>query len=196
MNESRRVGVYRRRSGKSLLALQGDYSLPGSDDVGSNFRRKFGDRLPFSCGFSAFHPRSRTTDEHVQDHQRKHLLLPRISSWSFLYHHCPSYLFQSSRSICLWSLQDLAGFSTIRIVTMTVAQSAFTKADITREHELYRYFQPPNNPATSPEVASRNLSRFAQNTLSANAASSPDTTLTALAQLCALRLNAQRAMIR
>lgn len=79
---------------------------------------------------------------------------------------------------------------------MTIAQSASTKVDNTRERELYRYFQPPSSPVGSPEVASRNLADFAQNTLSADAVSSPDTTLTALAQLCALRLNAQRAMIR
>ena len=55
--------------------------------------------------------------------------------------------------------------------------TAPSKLDSLREHELFRYFQPPTENVT------------------ANAASSPDTTLTALAQLCALRLNAKRAMI-
>ena len=55
--------------------------------------------------------------------------------------------------------------------------TASSKLDSLREHELFRYFQPPT-----------------ENVI-ANAASSPDTALTALAQLCALRLNAKRAMI-
>lgn len=59
--------------------------------------------------------------------------------------------------------------------------AAQTKIDNARERELYRYFQPP---APSSE------------TLIAHQASSPDTTLTALAQLCALRLHSKRAMIR
>jgi len=58
---------------------------------------------------------------------------------------------------------------------------AAKKVDNARERELYRYFQPPENSSS---------------TLSAHQASSPDTALTALAQLCALRLNAKRAMIR
>ena len=61
-------------------------------------------------------------------------------------------------------------------------------ADSRREHELYRYFKPPT--ADEPQRNSTG-----QRTLSANAASSPDTTLTALAQLCAIRLDASRAMI-
>lgn len=56
-------------------------------------------------------------------------------------------------------------------------KTAPSKLDSLREHELFRYFQPPTENVT------------------AHAASSPDTTLTALAQLCALRLNAKRAMI-
>jgi hypothetical protein len=59
----------------------------------------------------------------------------------------------------------------------TAAQS---KVDSAREHELYRYFIPPEVSNTS---------------LSASAASSPDTALTALAQLCALRLHSKRAMV-
>ncbi len=56
-----------------------------------------------------------------------------------------------------------------------------SRADNARERELYRYFKPPE-PTSS--------------TLSAHEASSPSTTLTALAQLCALRLHSKRAMIR
>ncbi len=56
-----------------------------------------------------------------------------------------------------------------------------SKSDNARARELYRYFQPPEKPSPS--------------TLIAHEASSPDTTLTALAQLCALRLHAKRAMI-
>ncbi|KAK3178063.1 hypothetical protein OEA41_000195 [Lepraria neglecta] len=55
-----------------------------------------------------------------------------------------------------------------------------SKLDSVREHELYRYFIPLEASSTS---------------LSASAASSPDTALTALAQLCALRLHAKRAMV-
>ena len=55
-----------------------------------------------------------------------------------------------------------------------------SKLDSVREHELYRYFIPLEASSTS---------------LSASAASSPDTALTALAQLCAIRLHAKRAMV-
>lgn len=55
-----------------------------------------------------------------------------------------------------------------------------SKVDSVRERELYRYFQPPAH----------------QDNISVHVASSPDTTLTALAQVCALRLHAKRAMIR
>lgn len=58
-----------------------------------------------------------------------------------------------------------------------------SKVDSVRERELYRYFQPPEFPVH-------------QDTLCAHVASSPNTTLTALAQLCAIRLHAKRAMIR
>lgn len=58
-----------------------------------------------------------------------------------------------------------------------------SKVDGVRERELYRYFQPPETPTH-------------QDTISVHAASSPNTALTALAQLCAIRLHAKRAMIR
>lgn len=61
-------------------------------------------------------------------------------------------------------------------------ETNISKIDGVRERELYRYFQPPASPTQ-------------QDTLSVHAASSPNTTLTALAQLCALRLHAKRAMI-
>lgn len=60
--------------------------------------------------------------------------------------------------------------------------TSLSKVDSVRERELYRYFQPPESPTH-------------QDTLSVHVASSPNTTLTALAQLCALRLHAKRAMI-
>lgn len=62
-------------------------------------------------------------------------------------------------------------------------ETNLSKVDSVRERELYRYFQPPASPTP-------------QDTLSVHAASSPNTTFTALAQLCALRLHAKRAMIR
>lgn len=69
------------------------------------------------------------------------------------------------------------------LVAIDTAAKSDSKTDNTRARELYRYFQPPEPPPSSPA------------TLSAHEASSPDTTLTALAQLCALRLHAKRAMI-
>lgn len=69
------------------------------------------------------------------------------------------------------------------MATAAPLDTSSSKIDSVREHELYRYFQPPESPKQ-------------QDTLIVHAASSPDTTLTALAQLCALRLHAKRAMIR
>ena len=65
--------------------------------------------------------------------------------------------------------------------------SAASKVDSTRERELFRYYQPSES--TIEKIRHKT-------TLSVDAATSPDTTLTALAQLCALRLHASRAMIR
>ena len=62
-------------------------------------------------------------------------------------------------------------------------ETNLSKVDSVRERELYRYFQPPESPTQ-------------KDTLSVHVASSPDTSLTALAQLCAHRLHAKRAMIR
>lgn len=69
------------------------------------------------------------------------------------------------------------------MAAVTPLDTTSSKIDSLREHELYRYFQPPESPKQNSSLV-------------AHAASSPDTTLTALAQLCALRLHAKRAVIR
>ena len=69
------------------------------------------------------------------------------------------------------------------MAAVTPLDTSSLKLDSVREHELYRYFQPPESPKQ-------------ESTLIAHAASSPNTTLTALAQLCAHRLHAKRAVIR
>ncbi|KAL9598085.1 MAG: hypothetical protein Q9219_004716 [cf. Caloplaca sp. 3 TL-2023] len=74
--------------------------------------------------------------------------------------------------------------------------SAWVKTDAARERELFRYFEPPEITSEAPRRATHsNLSIRDYDPLTANAPSSPETTLTALAQLCALRLNASRAMV-
>ena len=76
-------------------------------------------------------------------------------------------------------------------------ESPWLKADAARERELFRYFDPPELAAKARLKASQhNLSVENDDPLAASAPSSPETTLTALAQLCALRLNASRAMVR
>ena len=57
-----------------------------------------------------------------------------------------------------------------------------SKADRLRERELLRYYQP---------TADRN-----SEVITAHQASSPDTTLTALAQLVAIRLNVKSVLIK
>ena len=75
--------------------------------------------------------------------------------------------------------------------------TTLTLADAARERELYRYFDPPQLEATAPSLATRHSLSVAHNDpLTAKPPSSPETTLTALAQLCALRLDASRAMVR
>ena len=79
-----------------------------------------------------------------------------------------------------WTSGTVANFPSLNIDKMKPPAEPKTgpsKLESVRERELFRYFQPPLDIIT------------------ANAASSPDTTLTALAQLCALRLNAKRSMI-
>ncbi|KAL8715606.1 MAG: hypothetical protein Q9220_000943 [cf. Caloplaca sp. 1 TL-2023] len=72
----------------------------------------------------------------------------------------------------------------------------WAKTDAARERELYRYFEPPEGSQRGPEKATQySLSIETTDELTANPPSSPETTLTALAQLCALRLNASRAMV-
>ncbi|KAL8842089.1 MAG: hypothetical protein Q9176_002781 [Flavoplaca citrina] len=74
--------------------------------------------------------------------------------------------------------------------------TTWAQADAARERELYRYFDPPQLEATAPSLWTRqNLSVSQDDSLTAKSASSPENTLTALAQLCALRLNASRAMV-
>ena len=73
-----------------------------------------------------------------------------------------------------------------------------TEDDIIRERELFRYFQPPVNDdddnvaPTQPQF----LDGSVEEAMIQKAVESPDKTLTALAQLCACRLDASRAMIR
>ncbi|KAL8993224.1 MAG: hypothetical protein Q9169_006507 [Polycauliona sp. 2 TL-2023] len=70
------------------------------------------------------------------------------------------------------------------------------RADAARERELYRYFDPPHLEAAAPSLSARqNLSVEHDDPLTAKPPSSPENTLTALAQLCALRLDASRAMV-
>ncbi|MCJ1420684.1 hypothetical protein MMC32_007043 [Xylographa parallela] len=65
----------------------------------------------------------------------------------------------------------------------TSRQKRITKADRLRERELFRYYQPDDRNAESSQ------------TLAASQASSPDTTLTALAQLVAIRLDVKSVLI-
>ena len=72
-----------------------------------------------------------------------------------------------------------------------------TEDDIIRERELFRYFQPSvidddNVAATQRQF----LDGSVEDAMVQKAIESPDKTLTALAQLCACRLDASRAMIR
>lgn len=72
---------------------------------------------------------------------------------------------------------------------------AHSKADSARERELYRYYHP--NSRNERNARQRSLTVLPDDdTVTADGAISPDNTLTALAQLAAIRLNAQRAMVR
>lgn len=99
--------------------------------------------------------------------------------------------------------------TTVTELAKTTAESAFvacckmtdisnharSKVGSARERELYRYYQP--NSRQEKTARQRSLSVLPDDdTVIANGAISPDTTLTALAQLAAIRLNAQRAMVR
>ena len=73
-----------------------------------------------------------------------------------------------------------------------ISNHARSKVDSARERELYRYYQP-----NSRNERQRSLTVLpGGDTVTADGATSPDNTLTALAQLAAIRLNAQRAMVR
>ncbi|MCJ1396376.1 hypothetical protein MMC18_009266 [Xylographa bjoerkii] len=74
----------------------------------------------------------------------------------------------------------------------TRRSSSTGKADRIRERETFKYYLPDE---ASPGEGVSAPSSEAANTLCALPTSSPDTTLTALAQLTALRLKASRAMI-
>ena len=75
--------------------------------------------------------------------------------------------------------------------------SIITGGDVIRERELFRYFQPFVDGNEDVEAAQEaTFDGSADNALVTKAIESPDTTLTALAQLCACRLDASRAMIR
>ena len=71
-----------------------------------------------------------------------------------------------------------------------------SKVDSLRERELYRYFKPPESPTAFESDGAEEDGKVQDDTPSPPPISSPDTTLTALSQLCCVRLNAQRSMIR
>lgn len=76
-----------------------------------------------------------------------------------------------------------------------ISNHARSKVGSARERELYRYYQP--NSRDERSVRQRSLTVLPDDdTVGADGAISPDNTLTALAQLAAIRLNAQRAMVR
>lgn len=81
-------------------------------------------------------------------------------------------------------------------VRMThISNHAPSKLGSARERELYRYYQP--NSRHERSARQRSLTVLPDDdTVAADGAISPDNTLTALAQLAAIRLNAQRAMVR
>lgn len=81
-------------------------------------------------------------------------------------------------------------------VSMThISNHASSKVGSARERELYRYYQP--NSRHERSARQRSLTVLPDDdTVAADGAISPDNTLTALAQLAAIRLNAQRAMVR
>ena len=72
-----------------------------------------------------------------------------------------------------------------------------SKADRVREFEVFRYYNPDTPGRDTDDIPSQeNPPKDNANALVEEQASSPDAILTALAQLCAIRLNASRAMIR
>jgi len=78
--------------------------------------------------------------------------------------------------------------STVNSQAMPSEDSSHSPADYARERELLRYCQGLNGTVDFNTDTADSLDDLP--------ASSPDAALTALAQLCALRLDAPRAMIR
>lgn len=76
---------------------------------------------------------------------------------------------------------------------MTDTHSSQLHVDDRRAHELYQYFQPDN-----PAILSRNPSYTAPGSSNQSHGSlcSPNIVLTAIAQLAAMKLGVQRAIIR
>ncbi|KAI4122916.1 MAG: hypothetical protein LQ338_005549 [Usnochroma carphineum] len=73
---------------------------------------------------------------------------------------------------------------------------SWLRTDAARERELFRYFDPPQStPATPTKATQPGLSIDDDDSSATSTPSSPETTLTALAQLCALRLDASRAIV-
>ena len=69
--------------------------------------------------------------------------------------------------------------------------------DIIRERELFRYFQPLVDDDSNASASQLQcLDGSFEDAMVQKAIESPNRTLTALAQLCACRLDASRAMIR
>ncbi|KAI9810097.1 MAG: hypothetical protein M1827_006708 [Pycnora praestabilis] len=84
-------------------------------------------------------------------------------------------------------------------IELVVAVTDMKYSDAARSRELYKYFQPSqaSEPVQIPpprQIHDGSLT-FLDGTIGATQASSPNTSLTAFAQLCAWRLGAQRAMI-
>ena len=69
-------------------------------------------------------------------------------------------------------------------------QPAITKWDRIRERELFRYYQPNDNGESLQEKA------HDPSIVAVRQASSPDVTLTALAQLVAIRLDVKTVLIK
>ena len=69
-------------------------------------------------------------------------------------------------------------------------QPSITKWDRIRERELFRYYQPNDNGETCQGTA------HSPSTAAVKQASSPDVTLTALAQLVAIRLDVKTVLIK
>lgn len=107
--------------------------------------------------------------------------------------------------ICLTEVSDVDTSVTQLVKTTAVispatrmthiSNHARSKVGSARERELYRYYQP--NSRHERSARQRSLTVLPDDdTVAADGVISPDSTLTALAQLAAIRLNAQRAMVR